>query len=123
MHDILPPLGADAQCIQGYRADGYRIGNAEYPHAVLVLPRKTWHWNGEYTAESLTPLFEEKPPVELLLIGMQGSPVPQAFLTQLRTHGIGMEIMGIGAACRTFNVLIQEGRRVAALLTKSEKLS
>jgi len=56
--------------------------------------------------------------VELLLFG-QGArmaPVPPALRQGLREAGIGLEPMDTGAACRTYNVLAAEGRRIAAAL-------
>jgi uncharacterized protein len=44
------------------------------------------------------------------------SPVPPALRAALRGAGIAVEPMDTGAACRTFNVLLAEGRRVAAAL-------
>jgi uncharacterized protein len=42
--------------------------------------------------------------------------VPAPLRTALRTAGIALEAMDTGAACRTYNVLVAEDRRVAAAL-------
>lgn len=55
---------------------------------------------------------------EIVLIGSgqrQRFPEP-AFGARFMAAGIGFEVMDTGAACRTFNVLVSEGRQVAALL-------
>jgi uncharacterized protein len=55
---------------------------------------------------------------ELVLLGTgtrQEFPAP-AFGAQFLTAGVGFEVMDTGAACRTFNVLVSEQRRVVALL-------
>jgi uncharacterized protein len=55
---------------------------------------------------------------ELVLIGTgQRQQFPDsAFGAQFLRAGVGYEVMDTGAACRTFNVLVSEGRRVAAVL-------
>ena len=55
---------------------------------------------------------------ELILFGTgarQAFP-PTTLVTEIMRAGIGFEAMGTAAACRTFNVLTSEGRRVAAAL-------
>lgn len=58
------------------------------------------------------------PPVEILLVGCGKRLVPlaPALKAALRERGIGADPMDTGAACRTYNVLMAEGRRVAAAL-------
>ena len=56
--------------------------------------------------------------VEILLLGCgpRMAPVPRPLRETLRAAGIVIEAMDTGAACRTYNVLMSEGRRVAAAL-------
>lgn len=70
----------------------------------------------ELNAESLAPLLEAKP--EMLVVGCGwASTLPPRDLTfELARRGLGMEVMDTPAACRTFNILVSEGRRPAALL-------
>ena len=58
------------------------------------------------------------PPIELLLIGTGSKIVllPSRLRAELRGLGLAIEVMDTGAACRTYNVLIGEERRVAAAL-------
>jgi len=69
------------------------------------------------TSETLAPVIEHGR-VEILLLGLgrSTSAVPAALRTALRTAGIALEAMDTGAACRTYNVLVAEDRRVAAAL-------
>jgi uncharacterized protein len=55
---------------------------------------------------------------ELILLGTGARQVfpPPAFGAQFMRAGIGFEVMDTSAACRTFNVLVGEQRRVAAIL-------
>jgi uncharacterized protein len=57
-------------------------------------------------------------PIEILLLGTGDRlHFPHPSLTQpLRDAGIGVEVMDTGAACRTYNILLAEDRRVGAAL-------
>jgi len=56
--------------------------------------------------------------IDLLIVGAgrELSPLPTALRARLRAAGIGCETMSTGAAVRTYNMLIDEDRRVSALL-------
>jgi uncharacterized protein len=62
----------------------------------------------------LEKLLALKPELVLLGTGPTQRFPPAAVRTALATRGVGLEIMDLGAACRTFNILVQEERRVAA---------
>jgi len=118
MHDIMPPVGADAQLIQSYGAAGFRIGNRQYDTPVLVTTNLTTEWSGELTLEALEPLFATIPQPEILLIGTgaRHEMIDQKLRMALKARGLGIDSMDTGAACRTFNILLSESRRVAAAL-------
>jgi uncharacterized protein len=71
---------------------------------------------GRVTIADLAPALELKP--ELVVLGAGTEPVTPDIdlMADLAAHGVGLEFMLTPAACRTFNVLIHEGRRVAAAL-------
>jgi uncharacterized protein len=56
------------------------------------------------------------PELVLLGTGMSQQFAPAELRRALAAHNVGLEAMQLGAACRTFNVLVQEQRRVAAAL-------
>jgi uncharacterized protein len=118
MHDIMPPVGAGAQLIQSYGAAGFRIGNVNYTTHVLVLPTQTTEWNGAMTMEGLAHVLTADPAIEVLLIGTgaRHEMIAPELRTALRTSGIAIDTMDTGAACRTFNILLGEGRRAAVAL-------
>jgi uncharacterized protein len=62
------------------------------------------------------------PPIELLIIGTgrKMALLPSRLRADLRAMGCGIEVMDTGAACRTYNILIGEERRVAAALLPLE---
>jgi uncharacterized protein len=109
------------QLIQAYRAGGFTIAGARHEGSVLVLPDRTLPWAVSalpaVTLENLAPITEAAE-VEILILGCGARfALASADLRQaLRTHGIVTESMDTRAACRTFNVLLAEDRRVAAAL-------
>lgn len=113
---MMPPPGANAQVIQSYGAAGFRIGNTPYDTPVLVLQTTTVSWSGALTMEAFAPLLV--PEVEVLLIGTgaRHEMVDPALRQALKARGVAMDSMDTGAACRTFNILLGEGRKVAAAL-------
>lgn len=70
----------------------------------------------ELTEDDFEPLLASEP--ELILLGTGPSSIfpPRELVFSLARRGIGLETMDTAAACRTFNILISEGRRVAAVL-------
>jgi uncharacterized protein len=110
------------QFIQAHREGGFTIAGVRHEGSVLVLPERTLQWPvrdlGAVTLDSLAPLIEAPANIEILLLGCGaafGQPTA-ALRAALRAHGIVTEAMDTRAACRTFNVLLAEDRRVAAAL-------
>ena len=118
--DITPLLAKNRQVIESYGAGGFRVSGAAYNGPILVLPQGTHNWAvaalSEASAANLGLVIEAK--VEILLIGCgrQLAPTPPALRQELRAHGIVVDAMDTGAACRTYNVLLAEDRRVGAAL-------
>ena len=90
--------------------------------SLLCLPNGIWASPVTRPAAiddaSLALVFDEVPPVELCLIGTGPEPwiVPNSLRDRFRERHIAVEAMTTGAAVRTFNILLGENRRVAALL-------
>ena len=104
-----------AQAIEGYGPDFFRVGPHALYGATLVTPWDAGGWGG--LADSATPLTLAGR-IDVLLLGMGAAiaPIPRAFREALEAAGIGVEPMSSPAACRTYNVLLGEGRRIAAAL-------
>ena len=64
----------------------------------------------------LEPIFELRPELVLIGTGARQRFAPAQIRAGLAARGIGVEAMDLGAACRTFNILVNEERRVAAVL-------
>ncbi len=70
----------------------------------------------ELTAEDLEPLFALEPEIVVLGSGTRQKFPPSTLLARILSRGIGCEVMDTGAACRTYNVLVSEDRKVVAAL-------
>lgn len=119
--DVTPLVPQGRQVIEAYGDNGFRISGVRYDGSVLVLPDRTLTWaiaaSEDITVESLAPVTDQED-TELLLLGFGKRPVmvSHAFRNSLRSKGVSLEPMDTGAASRTYNVLLAEGRRVAAAL-------
>ena len=102
-------------------AEQVKIRGRQHPTPLLVLPRAI---EAEWPAANIEALDSRalrgvaahKP--ELLILGTgsrQQFPEPRVFIP-LMDAGIGYEVMDNMAACRTYNILLSEGREVALLL-------
>lgn len=120
--DITPLVPADRKLIQGYGGGGFRVNGERVEGSILIAPEAVWAWAvtelAAFTIEGLGPLLERMPKTEILLLGTgkQMSLVAPPLRQRLREMGIVLDIMDTGAACRTYNVLLAEERRVAAAL-------
>lgn len=103
---------SDAQPIDGYGVGFFRIGGQVHQSAVLTSAAGTAAWGGFGDAEPLLALAGE---IDVLFIGTgeEIAHIPAELRTALEQAGLGVEVMNSPAACRTYNVLLSEGRRIA----------
>ena len=120
--DITPEIPADRKYIDHYGDGGFRVGGERYEGSLIVAPEQVWAWAisdiAHLTTESIAAVLAADPPIELLLIGCgtRVERVPRDVRGVLRTRAIITDGMETGAACRTYNILMAEERRVAAAL-------
>ena len=122
---IVPPVkftlepGVPANLIRGYSDSEVRIGvHTVRSSCIVTADTLITQWEpqsfAELEAAHLGALLVLSP--ELVVIG--SGPTQRfasgAIRALLAERGVGLEVMQLGAACRTFNVLVQEERRVAA---------
>jgi len=113
--------GTAANLIRSYSAEEIRIGEARVRSSCLVTASEL-HTDfaartfAEFGVEQLPAVTALAPELVLVGTGMTQQFAPLAVRAALAARGIGLEAMQLGAACRTFNVLVQEERRVAAVL-------
>jgi uncharacterized protein len=103
--------------IDGYGAGGFRVAGAVHRGPLALLPEGVVRWAG---LPDLAPFLERAAGFDVLLVGTGAElrPVPGlgAARAALEAVGPGVELMPTPSACRTYNVLLAEGRRVAAAL-------
>jgi uncharacterized protein len=111
----------DGYAIQGYEAGQIVIDEKIYQQSLILLPNQVIaDWSPNSVAELATADFAQLAElgVEIVLLGTgreQRFPHPSLCLPLMQQR-IGLEVMDTAAACRTYNILMTEGRRVAAAL-------
>ncbi len=123
--DITPLISSDSQVIQSYSSAGFKVSGQSYQSAICVCVSKTIEWPeannktiSELSHSDFKPLIDRAQDIDVLLLG-SGAKI--AFLNSelrasLKQSGLNVEFMDTGAACRTYNVLMADGRRVVAAL-------
>jgi uncharacterized protein len=114
-----PHLPTPAQ-IEAYGDGGFRFAGMSHRGSLLCFPDGIWAWPvtslRELTAESLEPAFARADRLDMFLIGGGRDPfaLPAALRARFREVSLSVDPMPTGAAVRTWNILLGEGRRVGA---------
>ena len=103
--------------IDGYGPGGFRVAGAVHRGPLALLPEGVVGWAG---LPDLAPFLERVESFDVVLVGTGAAIAPPegfaASRAELEAKGAGAELMATPSACRTYNVLLAEGRRVAAAL-------
>ena len=108
--------------IDAYGNGGFRFADMSHRGSILIVPSGIYAWDvsnmDDVDADRCAPFFHElKPPAFVLLGTGVTHSMPDATLRKAFTDaGLGLEPMSTGAACRTYNVLLAEGRDLGAAL-------
>lgn len=102
----------DAEPIDGYGPGFFRIGGKKHDAPLLTWAKGVQAWGGYDDVDTLLALAEQ---VDVVFIGTGTdiAHIPADLRGALEEAGLGVEAMTSPAACRTYNVLLSEGRRVA----------
>lgn len=105
----------DAAPVQGYGPGFFRIADKVYEGAVLTGPAGTGPWGGFTDIDALVAQAGQ---IDVLFVGTGAeiAHIPAILRDPLEAAGIGVEVMNSPSACRTYNVLLSEGRRVGLAL-------
>ncbi len=124
--DITPLIKQGQQVIQSYAGGKFRVSGRVYETPVIVFPDRTAVWDAPDNPSDLTilhfdALLADPDTADVVLLGTGAGFVflPQ-LLKELKIKGLHAEVMDTGAACRTYNVLMAEGRRIACALLKAQ---
>lgn len=130
--DVTPLVKQGSQIIQSYAGGVFKISGKVYPGGVIVTASSVLDWAApaqvsDLRMEHFVPLTQtfslqgsgDDCGFDVILLGTGSAlrfPDP-ALKIALKAQGLpGFDVMDTGAACRTYNVLLAEGRRVVALL-------
>lgn len=117
--DVTPLMPKGTTVLSGYGAGGFKLNNEFRPGSLFITPDKAEDWPvTEPSQITLESLAFHLTGIELLLIGTGKNIafIAPEIRAALKTRGVALEVMDTGAASRTYNVLLSEGRRVAAAL-------
>jgi uncharacterized protein len=112
-------ITADSHVIRAYDAQRIDINGHIFQHSLVVAKqhlRPDWPVNSiaDLNPAILAELLIIEPEVILIGTGARLQFPPAAVYASLINQGIGVEFMDSGAACRTYNILLGENRRVIA---------
>jgi len=109
--------------LSGYGPGQFRLGmDILHKGSLLLLPEGPQTWPvaavAELTPDHVAPIIEARREMDIILIGVGKTltPLPRIVRQTLEAADVPFEVMDTGAACRTFNVLLEEQRRVFAAL-------
>ncbi|HCP81679.1 MAG TPA: hypothetical protein DIT67_08845 [Octadecabacter sp.] len=105
----------DAKPVDGYGTGFFRIGGEVYEGALLVLPSGITPWGGYEDAQALSDAVAD---IDVVFVGTGSeiAHIPTELRKTLEDAGIGVEVMSSPTACRTYNIVLSEGRRVGLAL-------
>jgi uncharacterized protein len=112
--------------IEAYGNGGFRFGGMSHRGSLLCLPSGIWGWTvtsvEAIDREALGPVLGLGGDVTFLLLGTGSSLVRPSrdVAAALKDAGLWLEVMDTGAAARTYNVLLAEGRAIGAALIAVE---
>lgn len=108
--------------IEAYGNGGFRFAGMSHKGSLLCLPSGVWAWDAtalaDIDAAALACEIADGRNVSLVLLGtgVQLAPAPRALREAFAARGLAVDPMDTGAAARTYNILLAEGRQVAAAL-------
>jgi len=106
--------------IRAYSDSEIRIGEGAVRTSCIVTADEVREWTPRsadaITLPDLEPLLALAPEIIILGTGATQQFPESSILAAILSRGIGCEVMTTGAACRTYNVLVGEDRKVAAAL-------
>lgn len=109
------------QTVTGYDATGVEINARRYDHSLMVMPDVTpRRWDvarfEDLTAAHFEEIARDTPDVVVLGTGERQRFVHPRLVASLSALRVGVESMDSHAACRTYNILMGEGRKVTLAL-------
>ena len=116
------------QTVTAYDETGVEINAVRFSHSLIVLPEvapTAWPPRAfeDLTVEHFAQIGATSPDVVILGTGARQRFVHPKLIGALTARRIGVECMDSQAACRTYNILMTEGRKVVLALIFEDKAS
>lgn len=109
--------------VEAYGGGGFRVAGLRYAGSILILDDLVRPWAATdlkaLTPDLFAPVFDAGlQTVEFVLLGtgLSVAPAPRPVRDALQAAGLGLEVMSTPEACRLYNLMAEDGRRVAAAL-------
>jgi len=101
--------------------EAIQIAETRYSHSLILSPDQgvaSWPVNsiGELETHHLQPILDWRPDVVLLATGRRQRFPERSIQIEMLRNNVGLEVMTLESAARTFNILASEDRRVVAAL-------
>lgn len=121
--DVTPLIRADAKIIQSYRDGAFKVSNTLYSHSIIVLPDRVLSWTPSDPVQvtDFAEIAAYRDQIEIFLLGTgdKQKMLPPAIRQGIKAaYGFTVDAMDNGAAARTYNALMAEGRLVAVGLIR-----
>lgn len=122
IRETTPARQPDRYLIEAYGNGGFRSAGQRREGSIIITAAAVQPWPVASVQgldlEAFRPLIDMAERIDVLLLGCGTLPIlPDRALQQmLRENGLKLDMMTTAAACRTYNVLVAEDRRVAAAL-------
>ena len=123
MMDVTPLLKAGQQVIQSYKNGVFKISGQIFDSPVIVFCERTYIWDitsdiNDLCEDDFKQIFSHADELDVILLGCGDAPIfiPPQLRQIMSNKSMQLESMDTSAACRTYNVMMAEGRRVCAAL-------
>ena len=120
--DVTPLIPKGHQLIEAYGGGSFKVSGQQYGGSILVFAEHTECWPvadwSRVEADDFKKILQAEPLPEIVIVGCgeRFEMVPKSIKQLFRHYAIPVEAMDTGAACRTYNILLGEGRRVIAAM-------
>ena len=118
--DLTLQKNSSKNIIQNYEDNKIYVDGKKYPYNLIITEDGVERWEinnlEQLSFDSLKHIIDKKPDIIILGTGDQATLPNQDIINKVSDNGVGIEFMTTKSACKTFNVLLAEDRKVIALL-------
>jgi len=122
MTDITPLIPAGKKIIESYGAGAFKVTGEKFENNIIIFPDSIHKFQASNIEnakpEDIAEIEKKADEIEVLLVGCGKNTefFSNEIEAKLKSKNISIDYMDTGAACRTYNVLLSEERKVAVVL-------